>query len=150
MFDLTLYAWERPMVSSSRWSTTPTCSSAQPSRDCFAIRDLLAGAVANPDAPISQLPLLDDSERQRVLVEWNSPDAERPGKRSEYPAEIPLQHLIEANAERRSSEVAVTYRDQRFDVRRAQCSRQPARRASGGNAVGPNVLVGVCIERSLD
>ncbi|MGW1992474.1 amino acid adenylation domain-containing protein [Embleya sp. NPDC001921] len=33
---------------------------------------LLTAAVADPDAPIDTLPLLDESERHRALVEWNA------------------------------------------------------------------------------
>ena len=151
MFDLTLYAWERPDgVLLTLEYNTDLFERTTIQRLFRHFEILLAGAVANPDAPISQLPLLDDSERQRVLVEWNSPDAERPGKRSEYPAEIPLQHLIEANAERRSSEVAVTYRDQRLTYGELNARANQLAAHLVEMQVGPNVLVGVCIERSLD
>ena len=34
-------------------------------------RNLLAGAVDTPNVPLSRLPLLDDRERSRLLIEWN-------------------------------------------------------------------------------
>jgi non-ribosomal peptide synthetase component F len=42
-------------------------------------RTLVGGIVADPDAPLADLPLLTDDERQRVLVEWNA-DSKRDGR----------------------------------------------------------------------
>jgi non-ribosomal peptide synthetase component F len=36
---------------------------------------LLEGIVANPDSPLSELPLLSDAERQQLLVAWNQTEA---------------------------------------------------------------------------
>ena len=43
---------------------------------------LLQGAVADPTTLLSQLPILDAAERQRVLVDWNRTAREYPGDRT--------------------------------------------------------------------
>ena len=40
-------------------------------------RILLTGIVADPSVPIDDLPLLDDDERQQLLVDWNSTSCAR-------------------------------------------------------------------------
>jgi len=48
---------------------------------------LLEGIIAEPEIPISQLPLLTKAERQRILVEWN-------GAAAPYPQDIPVANEI--------------------------------------------------------
>ena len=106
----------------------------------FAI--LLRGAVATPECAISALPLLTERERQ-ILVDWNR--TERP-----YPLQLGLHELIEAQAARTPDRIAVqldgeslTY--QALDARANQLARRLV--ACGAK---PDVLVGVCMERSLE
>ncbi|WP_240359955.1 condensation domain-containing protein, partial [Pyxidicoccus trucidator] len=54
---------------------------------------LLEAAVANPDTRLSALPLLSDSERQQVLVEWNDTAAE-------FPADTCIHHAFEQQVAR--------------------------------------------------
>ena len=52
---------------------------------------LLAGIVANPNQPLSSLPLLTEQERRQQLVEWNATE-------TEYPLEQCLHQLFEAQS----------------------------------------------------
>jgi amino acid adenylation domain-containing protein len=61
---------------------------------------LLRGIVADSDAPVSQLPLLDDAERSLVVDEWN--ETARP-----YRRDACLHQLFEEQAERTPDAVAV-------------------------------------------
>ena len=61
---------------------------------------LLRGLVADPDARLSQLPLLDQAERQRWLVDWNRTEAA-------FPLERCLHELFEAQAARAPEGVAL-------------------------------------------
>lgn len=104
---------------------------------------LLTGALANPDCRISELPLMDAAERQRILVEWNQTGAE-------YPRDATITTLFAAQATRTPDAPAVldgartlTYAD--LDARAIQLARRLRRLQ-----VGPEARVGVCLERSAD
>jgi amino acid adenylation domain-containing protein len=103
---------------------------------------LLEGVVASPDTRISELPLLTESERRQILVDWNQTAAP-------YPRHLCLQQLFEAQAARTPERVALSFGDER--VTYAELNRRANRlahrlRAAG---VGPEVLVGVLTGRSV-
>jgi amino acid adenylation domain-containing protein len=102
---------------------------------------LLASAAQEPHQPIAALPMLTEEEKNKILVEWNDTVME-------FPAEACLHHLIEGQVERTPNAVAViheqdclTYRE--LDVRANQLANYL--REMG---VGPDVRVGICLERS--
>jgi amino acid adenylation domain-containing protein len=104
---------------------------------------LLEGIVAQPDQPIATLPLLTSAERHQVLVEWNDTEVA-------YPAEPRLHCLFEAQVERSPQAIAVRFEQatltyQELNQRANQLAHHLQRLG-----VGPDVLVGVCLERSLD
>src|SRR5262245_6486597 len=61
------------------------------------------GIVANPNIPISALPMLSEAERHQLLVEWN--DTER-----DFPKDKCVHELFEAQAENTPDSVAVVFR----------------------------------------
>ena len=93
---------------------------------------LLEGIVADPARRVSELPLLGEEERERVVVEWNRTERE-------YPGEEGLVELFEAQAERRPEAVAVVYRrpapDLRGAGRRANQLAQHLRRRGWGRTI---------------
>jgi amino acid adenylation domain-containing protein len=102
---------------------------------------LLEGAVADPDRPVSVLPLLPKAERQQLVVDWNATDAA-------YPRERCVHELFEEQAGRTPDAVALvcgaerlTYRELNARANRLACWLQ-------GLGVGPEVRVGTCLERS--
>ena len=104
---------------------------------------LLAGIAADATRRIGELPLLTERERREVLVEWS-------GRARAYPAELCLHELFEAQVDRAPDAVAVvldgaqlTYGE--LDRRANQLARHLI-----GLGVGPEVRVGICVERSLD
>jgi amino acid adenylation domain-containing protein/FkbM family methyltransferase len=108
--------------------------------DHFAV--LLNGMLADDDAPISKLPILSDAERQTLIFDWNQTHAE-------YPA-VCIQHLFEAQVERTPHATAVVMDDERLTYQ--QLNEQANQLAYHLRAfgVGPDTLVGICLERSLD
>ncbi len=104
---------------------------------------LLEGAVADPDLPISRIPMLMPAEREEILVEWNRTEAE-------YPDQVCLHHLFEEQVRRSPGNVAAVFGDQQISyVELDQAANRLAHhlRALG---VGPDVVVGVCVDRSID
>ena len=144
MFDLTLFLWERPegLLASLEYSTD-LFDRTSIQRLLRNMEVLLAGAMASPETSISRLPLLDDTERRRITVEWNATEAE-------YPADVPLQALIEAQVHRSPQAVAVTCGAESLTYRElnARANQLAAHLRSLG--AGPDKLVGVCLERSTD
>jgi hypothetical protein len=65
---------------------------------------LLKGIVAHPEWKLSELPLLTETERQRVLVEWNSATAD-------YPTQSSLPVRFETQVSRTPDSVAVVCQD---------------------------------------
>jgi amino acid adenylation domain-containing protein len=104
---------------------------------------LLEGVVADPDTRISVLPLLPVAERTRTLVEWNDTrrDASRPGC---------LHHLVEQQAGRRPDAVAVEFEGRRLTYRELNEQADRLSRRLREHGVGPDVPVGIYLERSLE
>ncbi|MEH2536065.1 amino acid adenylation domain-containing protein/non-ribosomal peptide synthase protein (TIGR01720 family) [Bradyrhizobium sp. AZCC 1588] len=104
---------------------------------------LLKGAVADPQLRLLQLPLMSNSERARVLVEWNAATEEPPTYRG-------LHQLFAAQAARTPDAPALIYQDQSLSYaaldRRANQLAHHLRTLG----VGPDVVVGLCVERSFD
>src|SRR5947208_10678949 len=71
---------------------------------------LLQGIVADAEQHIFDLPLLDRSERDQLLVEWNSTEAD-------YPRSQCLHQQFEAQVERTPDAVAVSFEDQSLTYR---------------------------------
>jgi amino acid adenylation domain-containing protein len=104
---------------------------------------LLEGVVADPEAPVSALPLLRPEERHALLLEWNDTEFAVSG-------EATLHGLFEAQAARTPDAVAVEafgvfLRYGELDRRAESLARRLA-----GLGVGLEVRVGICAERSLD
>jgi amino acid adenylation domain-containing protein len=104
---------------------------------------LMAGAVEAPESRVAELPLLDEEERQRLLVEWND-------TRTEYPRDRCAHQLFEAQAEENPDAVAVVFEDRQLSY--AELNRRANQLAHHlqNMGVGPDAVVGLCMERSLE
>ena len=106
------------------------------------LQTLLAAIVANPDMPISKLPLLTAPERKQILGEWNATAAEYPSQST--------HELFVAQALRAPDAIALAFEGQQLTY--AELNRRANQLAHylRGLGVGPDMLVGICLERSLD
>ena len=104
---------------------------------------LLEGIVANPDARLSELPLLTDAERKQLLVDWNR--TEFP-----YPKDRCLHQLFEEQVDRTPDATAVVFEDRQLTYRELNQRANQLGRHLQKLGVGPDTLVGVCVERSLE
>ncbi|HEX7240435.1 MAG TPA: amino acid adenylation domain-containing protein, partial [Longimicrobiaceae bacterium] len=101
---------------------------------------LLDGIVADPDAPLSRLPLLAPAERERILAEWNDTAREVPPST--------LHALVEAQAARTPDAVALVFEGERVTYRELGARADALARRLRALGVGPETRVGVCMERS--
>ncbi|MCB0167205.1 MAG: amino acid adenylation domain-containing protein, partial [Anaerolineae bacterium] len=104
---------------------------------------LLSEIVADPAQPITRLPLLSKSERQQLLIDWNTLNTP-----TDYPLDQCLPQLFEEQVERTPNAVAAVYQDRRLTYH--QLNQQANRLAHylRSIGVGPETLVGLCIQRS--
>jgi amino acid adenylation domain-containing protein len=104
---------------------------------------LLAAALSNPEQKISALPLLSEEERHQLLVEWNETAAG-------YPATRCLQELFEAQAQRAPERVAVRCGEQALTYAELNLRANQLAHYLRRVGVGPDKLVGLCLERSAE
>jgi amino acid adenylation domain-containing protein len=104
---------------------------------------LLEGMVKEPNREVADLPFMTTAERQQLLVDWNR-------TKVAYPKDRCLHELIEAQIERTPEATALVFEDQRLTYRELnQRANQLARRLQK-LGVGPDTLVGICVDRSLE
>lgn len=104
---------------------------------------LLESIVAHPQEAVSLLPLLTAAERCQLLVDWNA-------TASALPECLCLHHLFEAQAERIPDAPALRFEDRQLTY--GELNRQANQLAHylQKRGVGPDVLVGIYMERSLE
>jgi amino acid adenylation domain-containing protein/thioester reductase-like protein len=101
---------------------------------------LLEAAAADPDRPVSELPLMDEAERRQVLVEWNDTTAPCPANRS-------LHHFVEEHAERTPRATALLFEGQRWSYAWLNARANQLAHRLRALGVGPEVLVGLHVGR---
>ncbi|XXX99931.1 non-ribosomal peptide synthase/polyketide synthase [Sorangium sp. So ce204] len=106
-------------------------------------RNLLQGIVSGPSVPVGQLPLLDAVERSNALVTWNETQRAYPGERC-------LHELIEAQVGRTPHAIAVSHEDRALTYAELNARANRLARRLRELGVGPDVMVGVHVERSLE
>jgi amino acid adenylation domain-containing protein len=103
---------------------------------------LLSRAVSEPEARVSELPLMPDSERHQVLVEWN--EAGRSGG-----GQLLLHQVVEQWARLTPEATAVMSPQGSLSYRELNARANRIGRRLRGLGVGPEVRVGVFLERSF-
>lgn len=106
------------------------------------LRILLEGMVLDPYRKLAHLALLSQTEREQLLVKWNETQVFYP--------DACIHHLIEAQALRTPEAVAVVFEDD--DLTYSQLNRRANHLAYMLQTigVGPEVLVGICVEPSFN
>ncbi|MDF5714837.1 MAG: amino acid adenylation domain-containing protein, partial [Rhizonema sp. NSF051] len=104
---------------------------------------LLTSVTANPEEKISQLEILSKSDRQQLLVEFNQTQID-------YPQDKCIHQLFEEQAQKTPNNIAVIFEDQQLTY--AELNRKVNKIAHYLQTLGvkPEVLVGLCVERSLE
>ncbi|MEH1869179.1 MAG: amino acid adenylation domain-containing protein [Nostoc sp.] len=104
---------------------------------------LLAGIVANPEQHISDLPLLTAAEQHQLLVEWNN-------SQTDYPNNTCIHQLFESLAEKTPDAIAVIFENQQLTYQQLNHRANQLGHYLRTLGVKPEVLVGICVERSLN
>jgi amino acid adenylation domain-containing protein len=106
-----------------------------------SLRTLLLGAVAAPETPVADLPLLSTEERSQILGDWNWTS-------SDYPREATLHELFREQAERTPGAVAVVHGEIGVTYRELAGRAGRLARRLRDLGVGPETRVGLAAERT--
>ncbi|MBY3425518.1 amino acid adenylation domain-containing protein, partial [Rhizobium laguerreae] len=98
--------------------------------------------VADPSQPIGCIDILDPSERQQILVEWN-------GEVRSSPLTT-LPELFEAQVSRSPDRIALVFGDEHLTYAELDSHANRLAHHLIKLGVGPEDLVGLCLPRSLD
>ncbi|HEV7515307.1 MAG TPA: amino acid adenylation domain-containing protein, partial [Thermoanaerobaculia bacterium] len=141
-FDLSLGLTESPQGLAGAWEYRASLfDRATVARLAGQFEILLGGLVARPTARLAELPLLAVAERQQLL-EWSA------GEMAAVPS-VCLHELFLAQARRSPEIVAVVHEGERLTYRELADRVEHLAGMLRGLGVGPEVRVGVCLERTL-
>ena len=143
-FDLTLVVVDADQgLTASFVYNTDLFEGATIARMLGHFQILLEAMVADPEQRLSDFPLLTDAERQQLLVEWND-------TKSDYPRDLCIHQLFEAQAERTPDAIAVVFEHEQLTY--GELNRRANQLAHYLRALGvrPEDLVAICLERSLE
>ena len=106
-------------------------------------RQVLEQIVERPDSLLSELDILTPGERHQLLVEWND-------TATEYSNDACIHELFEAQVKQTPDAVAVVFEDERLTYEELNQRANQLAHYLREQGVGPDVIVGLCIERSLE
>jgi amino acid adenylation domain-containing protein len=107
------------------------------------LRRLLEGVVTNPTETVGRLPILTEAEYKVLTVDWNRTDVDIPKRRT-------LHEWIETQVESTPDAHAVTFEGKDITYRELNHRANQVAHHLQGLGVGPDVPVGVFLERSLE
>jgi amino acid adenylation domain-containing protein len=173
-FDLEVHLWEPAHGLRSLWQSQEGLSGfISYSTDLFDkgrinrlvghFQTLLEGIVANPDARLSDLPLLTTAEYQQIVVEWNrSPLAplNKGGNQSEVPLvkgdlggsiqEFCFHQIFEAQVQFAPEAIAIVSEQGALSYGELNQKADRLAQALRQMGVQADSLVGLCVDRSAD
>ena len=143
-FDVSLFvskakgSWECAFEYDTQLFTTATIE-----RMAGHFATLLKGIVDDPDRSICELPVLTEQERHTVLYRWNDTKAA-------LPEHACVHQVFEEQARRDPRATAATFESNQLTYGELNQRANQLARLLQRLGVGPDVLVGLCTERSLE
>jgi amino acid adenylation domain-containing protein/thioester reductase-like protein len=110
---------------------------------CVALESLVDALDTRPGAPALSLTILPDIERRQVVDLFNT-------TRVDYPRDQLVHELFEAQVERAPDAVAVLYNEKSLTYAELDARANRLCRYLRKRGVGPDELVGICVERGLE
>ena len=143
-YDLVLEMFDEPEGLRCRLGySTDSFHAATMERLLGHFETMLRGIVANPDARVASLPLLTADERDQLVRGWNE-------TRAVFPDRCCVHELFERQADRTPDAVAVLFRDTRVTFGELNARSNRVARTLREHGVGPDLIVGLCTERSIE
>lgn len=104
---------------------------------------LIQEMIRHPEASVTDICVLDEEEQQRLLVEWNQTKAD-------YPRDKTIYQLFEEQVEKTPEAFAATFEQEQVTYRELNEKANQLARVLRTKGVGPNQIVGLMAERSLE
>ena len=104
---------------------------------------LLKNIVNNSEISIGRLPLLTEAEQHQLVIEWND-------TKTDYPRSKTIPQLFEEQVERTANATAVVFEDQKLSYGELNARANQLGHYLRELGVGPETLVGICVERSFE
>ncbi|HEU5229305.1 MAG TPA: amino acid adenylation domain-containing protein [Ktedonobacteraceae bacterium] len=104
---------------------------------------LMEGIVADPRQRVSAVSMLNEAEYRQIVTEWNDTVVD-------YPLQSVYQQLFSAQVQRTPQAPAVTYCGKTLSYQELDLLSNRLAHALRERGVGPEVLVGIYMERSLE
>jgi amino acid adenylation domain-containing protein len=143
-FDLSVNLVERAGSLDAKFRYNPDLFGAETiARMAGHFHKLLEGIVVDQTCRISELPLLSDAEERRILAEFNRTEFD-------YPRNVCLHELLAAQARHAPQAAAVQFEGQSLTYAELDGRANQLASLLRKHGVKREVLVGLCIERSLE
>ncbi len=143
-FDLELHAWPQAeqgirlqMVYNSDLFDVSTID-----RMLVHFERLLEGVVEDPQQRVGELPLLTESEQEQILIEWNDTAVE-------FPSDKCVHELFQEQVGKTPDAIALVFEEQQLSYGELNRRANQLAHYLRERGVGPDVLVGICVERSI-
>ncbi|AFZ17959.1 non-ribosomal peptide synthetase [Allocoleopsis franciscana] len=141
-FDLEVHLWESPeglrgqvIYSSDLWDDTTI------TRMLGHFQMLLQGIIVNPQQCLYELPILTQAEQHQLLVNFNP---------NSSPIKSCFHQLFEQQVEQTPDAIALVFEDEQLTYRELNHRSNQLAHYLQKLGVEPEVLVGICLERSVE
>lgn len=104
---------------------------------------LLTEVANNFEMRVDHLPLLSATEQRQLLIDWNNTQVQ-------YPHNQCLHHLFEIQVANHPTVIAAVYKEQQLTYASLNQRANQLAHYLQTQAVGPEVIVGICVARSFD
>ncbi len=143
-FDLSLSITETETGLQGLWEyKTDLFEETTIARTIGHFQTLLSGAIDTPELGICQLPLLSSLEVHQLLVEWNQTHVE-------YLRNKCIPQLFEQQVENTPDAIAVVFEKEQLTYYELNQRANQLAHYLKSLGVRPEVLVGICVERSIE
>ena len=143
-FDLALSVRESAQGLQTNWEyASDLFDAVTVKRMAQHFKRLLEAIVADPERPLSELPLFTEAEKHQLLVEWN--DTKR-----DYPKTKCIHELFEEQVESTPDAIAVVFDNQQLTYRELNNRANQLAWHLQKHGIKPQSLVGICVERSIE
>jgi nonribosomal peptide synthetase DhbF len=143
-FDLTLFIQDGGDALTGYAEYSTALFEAETVRQWLASLAVVLRHVAQaPETSIDQVPLMDAAAWRQVVTDWNRTE-------HAFPHERCLHQLIEAQVDRTPDAVALRFGERVMSYAELDRAANQLAHHLASMSVGPDRLVGVCLERSFD